>query len=114
MASTSCGFTWSAPRIVPDDVDLVPEALRERRPQRPVDQPAGEDGLVGRPALPAEERARDLAGGVHPLLDVDGEREEVGSLPHLAGCGRRDEDHRVPEPGDDGAVGLAGELSRLE
>ena len=31
---------------------------------------------VGRP-LALEEAARDLPGGVHALLDVDGEREEV-------------------------------------
>ncbi len=97
-----------------DDVDLVAEALGERRPERPVDEPAGEDRLIGRPALPAEERARDLARGVHALLDVDGEGEEVGPLPDLAGCGRRDEDHGVPEAGDDGAVGLAGKFSCLE
>ena len=59
-----------------DDLDLVAQAL-EGRAQRPVDQPAGEDGVLGRAALAAEERAGDAPGGVHPLLDVDGQREEV-------------------------------------
>ena len=98
----------------PDDVDLVAEALGERRPQRPVDQPGGQDRLVGRPALPAEERAGDLAGGVHPLFDVDGEREEVGALTHLSGSRRGGEHDRVADPGDDGAVRLTGELAGLE
>ena len=94
-----------------DDVDLVAEALGERRAQRPVDEAGGQDRLVGRPALPAEERAGDLAGGVHPLFDVDGEREEVGALTHLAGRGRGGEHDRVADPGDDGSVGLTGKLA---
>ena len=67
------------------DVDLIAEPVREGGPQRAVDQPAGQGGLLAGPALPAEEGAGDLAGGEHPLLDVDGQRKEVGSLP----CARR-------------------------
>ena len=37
----------------------------------------GEDRLLGRASLALEEAAGDLSGRVHPLLDVDGEREEV-------------------------------------
>ena len=114
MASTSWGLTWSAARIVPDHVDLVAEPVGERRPQGTVDQPAGEDGLVGGPALPAEERAGDLARRVHPLLDVDGQGEEVGPLPHASRRGGGDEHHGVADAPDDGAVGLHGELARLE
>ena len=93
-----------------DDVDLVAEALRERGPQRAVDQPAGEDRLVRRLALPAEERAGDLAGGVRPLFDVDGEREEVGALPHRAGGGGGGEHDGVADAGDHGAVGSCASL----
>ena len=57
----------------------------KRRAQRPVDQAAGEDGGVGGTALPAEEAAGDAPGGVHPLLDVDGEGEEVDALAHALG-----------------------------
>ncbi len=72
-----------------DHVDLVAEAAGERRAERAVDQPAGQDGLVRALALPAEERAGDLPGGVGPLFDVDGQGEEVGSLPYRArGRGR--------------------------
>src|SRR5438270_2764968 len=45
-------------------------------------------------ALTLEEAAGDLAGGVHPLLDVDGEREEVRALPGLGpALRRRSEEH---------------------
>ena len=60
-----------------DDLGLVPEAVREQRPDRPVDQARGQRLLLGRAALALEEPARDLAGGERLLLVVDGEREEV-------------------------------------
>src|SRR5207248_4001038 len=60
-----------------DDLDLVAQPLDEGGTQRPVDQAAGEDRVLGGPAFAAEERAGDPAGGVHALLDVDGQREEV-------------------------------------
>ncbi len=97
-----------------DHVDLVAEALGERRAQRAVDQPAGQDGLVGRLALPAEERAGDLAGRVGPLLDVDGEREEVGALPDRPGGGGGGQQDGVADAGNDGAVGQVGQLAGLE
>ena len=62
-----------------DHVDLVAEALGEHRPQRAVDEPTGQDRRLGCTTLAAEERAGDLAGGVHPLLDVNGQREEAGT-----------------------------------
>ena len=71
-----------------DDLHLVAEPFGERRPQRPVGEPAGEDRLLARTTLTAEERARDLARGVHPLLDVDRQREEVDALPWLVGDDR--------------------------
>ena len=109
MASTSWGFSWSAPMTVPTTWVSLRKPVGERRPQRPVDEAAGQDGLVGRAALTAEERAGDLAGGVHPLLDVDGEREEVDALPDVLGGVGGDEHGGVadagrrPRPADCGA-----------
>ena len=60
-----------------DDLYLVAQALDERRAQRPVDEAAGEDRVLAGTALAAEERAGDAARGVHALLDVDRQREEV-------------------------------------
>jgi hypothetical protein len=64
--------------------------------------------------FPAEERAGDLAGGVRPLLDVDGQGEEVRPLPHAPG--RRDggQEDGVADAGLDGPVGELGEFPRLE
>ena len=59
------------------ELRLAPPALGEERTQRAVDHACGERALLTRAALAAEERAGDLARGVHSLLDVDGEREEV-------------------------------------
>src|SRR5579875_372408 len=98
-----------------DDLDLVAQALDEARAQRPVDEPAGEDRVLGRAALAAEERARDAARRVHPLLHVDGEREEVEPLPGLlAGDGRGQDDGLVVEDGERGTRRLTGEPARLE
>jgi hypothetical protein len=70
---------------------------------------------VGRPALTAEERAGDTARRVHPLLDVDGQREEVEVLfGVLAGGGRRQQHGFVVEVGDDSAGGLLGQPAGLE
>src|SRR5690606_41393037 len=63
-----------------DDLDLVAQTVGERRAQRAVDEAAGQDRVRGRTALPAEERAGDAARGVHALLDVHREGEEVEVL----------------------------------
>ncbi|CAB4561856.1 unannotated protein [freshwater metagenome] len=96
------------------DLDLVAEAVGERRPQRAVGEAAGEDRVLGGTALTTEERAGHLAGGVGTLLDVDGEREEVRAGAGLLGRVRRGEDGGAAQLGDDGALALLGELAGLE
>jgi hypothetical protein len=66
-----------------------------------------------RARLALDEAARDLARGVHPLLVVDGEREEVGALAGLLGGDGRGQDDAVAVAHDDGAIGLLGELAGL-
>jgi hypothetical protein len=66
-------------------VDLVAEAVGERRAQRPVDEAAGQDRLVGGLGLTPEERAGNLARGVLALFDVDRQREEVGAGARVLG-----------------------------
>ena len=87
-------------------------ALREQRPERPVDHARGERGLLARPALALEETAGDLARGVHPFLDVNRQREEVHVARVPRGCGAQD--HRVARLNYDGATGLSGVLAGLE
>ena len=60
-----------------DELDLVPEALGEERAERAVDQPGGEDLLLGRTPLALEEAAGDAPAGVGPLAVVDAEGKEV-------------------------------------
>ena len=77
-----------------DDLRLAVPALREQRPDRPVDHARGEDALLGGAALALEEAAGDLPGGVHALLDVHGQGQEV-HVAHVAG-GRGAEHHVSP------------------
>ena len=97
-----------------DDLHLVAEALRPERPDRAVDHAGRERRALGGAALALEEAARDLPGRVHPLLDVDREREEVRVRPAFLTADGRCEDHRVPAANDDRAVRLLCELARLE
>ena len=98
-----------------DDLDLVAQALDERRAQRAVDQPAGEDRVLARPALAAEERAGDPARRVHPLLDVHRQREEVEVLLRVLGRRGGGQQHRlVVEVRHGGPGGLLGQPAGLE
>jgi hypothetical protein len=74
-----------------DQLGLSPPALGEERAQRAVDHARREGALLAGAALAAEEAAGDLARGVHALLDVDGQGEEI-DVAQVA-CGRRSEDH---------------------
>ena len=96
-----------------DDLDVVVVALREERADRPVGEAHRQDGRLRWARLALDEAARDLAGGIHSLLVVDGEREEVRALARiLAGDGCRQDD-RVSVTENDGAIGLLGELAGL-
>ena len=57
--------------------DVVAELLVEERAHRAVDEAGDEDAALGRTALAAVEAAGDAAHGVHPLFDLDGQREIV-------------------------------------
>src|SRR4051812_28952815 len=97
-----------------DALRLVAVALREERPHRAVGHPGGEDGALGRAALPLEEPAGDLAGGVHALLDVDRQREEVRAFARLRPALGRAEDDGLTGADDDRSVGLLRQLAALE
>src|SRR5262249_34112055 len=97
-----------------DALHLVAVALRPQRPDRPVDHARRQDRLLTLAPLALEETAWDLPGRVHPLLDVDREREEVRPLASLGAalCGRKDQ--RVAGPHDDRTVRLLRQLACLE
>ena len=98
-----------------DDLYLVAQPFYEARTQRPVDEPAGEDGLLARTSLAPKERARYATSGIHSLLDVHGQRKEVEALARrLTGCRGRQHHRVVVEIGDRGPGCLPGESSGLE
>ena len=97
-----------------DDLHLVAKALGPERPDRPVDHPRVQRGLLGGLALALEKAAGNLAGGVHLLLDIDGEGEEVGSLTRLAAPDGRGQHDRGAAAHGDCTVGLAGQLPGRE
>ena len=91
-----------------DHLHVVAEAARKKRADGSVGEPAGQDGLLGRPSLTADEAARDLARRVELLLVVAGEREEVDALARRPGHGGRAQDDGVPGADDHRAIGLLG------
>ena len=95
-----------------DEMRLVVPALREQRTQRTVDHARRQRSLLARAPLALEERAGDLPGGVHALLDVHRQREEVDVALTAGGGGR--EDHRVALADDYGTGGLLGHPAGLE
>src|SRR5690606_17561393 len=98
-----------------DDLDLVAQAVDERRAQRAVDETADQDGLRRWTTLTAEEAAGDLAGGIGTLLDVHREREEVEVVLGLLAGARGAQKHRVlVEVGSDGTLCLLRETTGLE
>src|SRR5699024_8971615 len=98
-----------------DDLHLVAQALDEGRTQRAVDEAGGEDSVCTRATLATEEAARDAAGGVHALLDVNGQWEEVDPLARGTGGRRRGQQHRVlVQVRGDGPVRLSCQQAGLE
>ncbi len=94
-----------------DQLGLAGIAVRKERPQRPVDQAAGEGLLLARPAdLAAEIAAGNAAGRIHALLVFDGQRQEAEVLGPLFGH-HRDQHLGVAGGHDHGAVGLLGHLA---
>ena len=96
-----------------DDVHLVAEAVREARANRAIDHAGRERGLFAGTALALEIATRNAACGVHLLVEVDGQREEVVVLALLG------DDHGVEHRGvalldQTGAGGLLGKLAGLE
>ena len=96
-----------------DELDVVLVALGEERADRAVGQAGGQGRRLGRARLALDEAARDLARGVHPLLELDREREEVEAGARIGPVGGA-EHHGVAVADGDGAAGEAGELAGLD
>ena len=96
------------------DGDVVAEVGGEERADGAVDDAAGQDALLAGAALAAVEAAGDAADGVHLLLKVDGEGEEVDAVAGTGGRGGADQHAGVAVADHDGGVGELGELADLE
>ncbi len=96
-----------------DDLDVVLVAVREERADWAIGQAGGEDRRLGRARLTLDEATRDLSGGVHPLLEVDREREEVepGARVRAVRCA---EHERIAVTDGDGAAREQGKLAGLD
>ena len=113
IASTSYGVSGlSARTVMTTWTSLRRPFLKVGRSGRSIRRQvriASSDGT----ALTTEERARDAARGVHPLLDVDRQREEVELvLGVLAGRGGRQQHRVVVEEGGDASRRPAGRGAR--
>jgi hypothetical protein len=97
-----------------DELDVVAEVLREERPHRPVDHPAGENGRLGGPALTARKAAGDATRGIQLLLVVAGEGKEVDAFTGCLAGHRGDEDDGVATADEESAVGLLGDVTGLD
>ena len=96
-----------------DELDVVLVALGEEGADRTVGQAGGEGRRLGRARLALDEAARDLARGVHPLLELDREREEVEAGAGVGPVGRAEHEGVAVADGD-GTAGEAGELAGLD
>ena len=96
-----------------DNLNLVAEPVGERRADRTVNHPSSKGGLLTRARLTLDETARKLAGGIHPLLEVDRQREEVQVLRELRRGGGH-EDDGLALTHKNGSTGLLGQLAGLE
>ena len=96
-----------------NDLHLVAEAVREARADGTVDHARGKGGLLGGTALALEVAARDAAGSVELLIEVDGEREEIVVLA-LLGDHNGHERGRVTLLDEGGAGSLLGKLTGFE
>ncbi len=94
------------------ELRVVAPFLREQRADRAVDHARGERALLAGATLALEEGAGDFARGVHALLDIHRQREEIDVAE--AACHRGTEDHRVSLADDDGAGGLLGHPAGLK
>ena len=95
-----------------DDLHLVADALGEGGAQRAVNQAGCQNGLGAGAAFAAEVGCRDLAGCVHALFHVHGQREEVEALAgRLADHGCGEQGGLVIDGDEHRAVSLLGETA---
>ena len=96
------------------NLHIVAHALVEQRAKRAIDEAGGQRRLLGRTALALDESAGNLANGIHLLLKIDAQREEILSLARGFGGRHIDHDHRIAETDDHGAIRLSAVFAKLQ
>ena len=97
-----------------DDLHFVLEIVMEQRPDRPVDQAAGQRLTLAGPAFALEKTAGDLTGGERLFLVVHGQWEEVLARLWRSQADRGGHDDGAAIGGDHRTVGLAGDLAGFQ
>ena len=96
------------------DGHVVAEVIGEQGADGAVDDAGGQDALLAGTALAAVEAAGNTAHGVHLLLEVHGQGEEVDAVAGTGGGGDAAEDAGVAIAHHDGGVGKLGQLADLQ
>ena len=96
-----------------DELDVVLVALGEERADRAVGQAGRQGGRLRRARLALDEAAGDLARGVHALLELHREREEVEARAGIRPVGRA-EHEGVAVANGDGTAGESRQLAGLD
>ena len=93
------------------DLNLVIPALGEERADGPINEPAGEDFLLGGTAFAFEVAAGELAGRSRLFPVIHGQRKELLALFGLSSGDGRHDDNGFAQLDAYGAVGLFGEFA---
>ena len=97
-----------------DDLGFIQEPFGKQRPDRTIDQAAGENFFFGGTPLAFDKTARDLPGGVGVLAVVHREGEEPGSRFRIVGHAGGDENRGIARSDDNRAVRLSGHLAGFQ
>ena len=93
---------------------VIAEVVGEQGADGAVDDAGGQDALLAGAALAAVEAAGDAAHGVHLLLKVHAQGEEVDAVAGTGGGGDAAQHAGVAVAHHDGGVGQLGQLAHLE
>ena len=96
------------------DGHIIAEVIGEQGADGAVDDAAGEDALLAGTALAAVEAAGDAAHGVHLLLKVHAQGEEIDAVPGTGGGGGTHQHAGVAVAHHDGGVGQLSQLAHFQ
>ena len=93
---------------------VVAHTLGKQGTQRTVDQAAGEDRLLRRPAFALDEATGDLTHGIQLFFKIHAQREKVDAIARLIRRGSGHEQHRIAIADEGRAIRLLGILAEFQ